>query len=999
VLLLKYIFLLAIFFLDAKIFAIDLIPFDKFESLTADERFEEIKKRVALNEWSEQGTEVINTFYEDSLKEKSVRGEYLSLLVKIQWSDLFDKNQREKAKKQLQVLEEKIKASNVEFLICYLYYLEGYIFYVEQNDVRAISLFKQALSIADNYEKILIYYHLSQSYRWLGDLDNALEIALIFNKEAKDYNFKKSIALSYEQLGEVYLRKKDYAKSVDAAFEALKIFKALNAYEFQVRVLNQISVAKFNLGKHDQQLRYLLEAVQLFDKKEIQDILKMTIYLNIGSNYSRRKRFDAAAKYVNYAMKLAKETDNKTMLITAELNYANLLTLDNKPDEAIKILERIKDVDAKYWGHEQRAWHAGFLATAYVAIKDFNKAKFSLEEAISLAEQYDPLNLEDIYRTAIEFYENTEDYENASKIKDSYFDLVVKKHAEEMNNLLYKNENESLAAKNKQNELALEAQKVRLIMLIGFLLAFFIIVSLQFNRYRVIQAKNRELERKETIVREKTADLQVVLDNIQQGVVTIELIDEHRQTVKSASLHFFDIFEHLSKDDLLQNGTLLSLFEGSNLNSEDLSKIRSIVVSSIHEDIWQWKINESLLPREMMIEKTKKTIEIDWAVVLENARIQKVIIAFKDVTELRNLSAIQVENEVNTRKLTAIATIGQAEYFYFIDCVTTMIKESSAAIANQEVYDRSALDLAFRNLHTIKGKARTLNFNQLSSFIHDIENVFHETRDLKRAFDQGFLLEQLSLVGTEIDSYTTLAKEKLRWDDKALSISIPLVDLQSWYRDLVQLTKKFEVGEAIDKLLIDIKKRYSSTLSEALRTILTSSSSLAEDMGKGGVQYDLKGCDVFVEPIHQDKLMSIFMHLVRNSVDHAFVPIEDRKDLGLEPPKITISLTKSESHYLIRYEDNGRGLNLEAIKKKASERGIQYHENDNIGLANLIFMPGFSTKDEVSDISGRGVGMDAVREYLIGYGGEIAFAHQSAVKSGYLLVSFELMLPEIFFDV
>ncbi len=742
-----------------------------------------------------------------------------------------------------------------------------------------------------------------------------------------------------------------------------------------------------------------MEAVQLFDKQGIQDNVKMTIFLNIGSNYSRIKKFDAARKYVKYAMDLAKETDNKTMIVTAELSYANLLTADNKPHEAIQILERIRDIDVKYWGQEQRAWHATYFSNAYFGIKDFSKAKQYLEEAISLTEQYDALNLEDVYKLAIEFYENTEDYKKASNVKDKYLNLLVKKQKEEMSKLLYKNENESLISKNKQNELALEAQKTRLAMLLGFLLAFFIIVALQFNRYSVIQAKNRELQRKEAIVREKTADLQVILDNIQQGVVTIELVDEHRQIVKNTSLHFFDIFEHLSKDDLLQSGTLLTLFEGSSLNSEDLSKIRSIVVSSIHEDIWQWRINESLLPREMMIEKTKKTIEIDWAVVLENECIQKIIITFKDVTELRKLSAIQEENEINTRKLTAIAGIGQLDYFYFIDSITSMIKESATVIANQDVYNKSALDLAFRNLHTIKGKARTLNFNQLSSFIHDIENAFHETRDQKRNFDRFFLLEQLSLVSDEIDSYTKLAKEKLKWDDKALSINIPLADLKSWQRDLVQLTRNLDIGESFKGLLLDIKKRYCSTLSDVLIIILTSSSSLSKEMGKGGIQYELKGCEVFVEPLYRDKLMAIFMHLVRNSVDHAFVPIDARQELQLDPPKIKVTLTKKDSTYLIRYEDNGKGLNLEVIKKKAIEKGIGYHEGDSIGLANLIFMPGFSTKDEVSDISGRGVGMDAVREYLVENGGEIFLTHKSSTKKGYLPILFELILPEKFFDV
>ena len=118
-------------------------------------------------------------------------------------------------------------------------------------------------------------------------------------------------------------------------------------------------------------------------------------------------------------------------------------------------------------------------------------------------------------------------------------------------------------------------------------------------------------------------------------------------------------------------------------------------------------------------------------------------------------------------------------------------------------------------------------------------------------------------------------------------------------------------------------------------------------------------------PEEMRPLMSTMQHLFRNSLDHG---IESPAKRGGKPSVSTIelSLTESDSQYTITYRDDGRGIDEAAVKRRALERGILAADIVNslsgAQLHQLIFEPGFSTASSLSDVSGRGLGMSAVRQ-------------------------------------
>jgi len=138
-----------------------------------------------------------------------------------------------------------------------------------------------------------------------------------------------------------------------------------------------------------------------------------------------------------------------------------------------------------------------------------------------------------------------------------------------------------------------------------------------------------------------------------------------------------------------------------------------------------------------------------------------------------------------------------------------------------------------------------------------------------------------------------------------------------------------------------------------------------------------------------EELTDPLTHMIRNSIDHGIESPEERRDAG-KPEEGTISLSAAHigSNIVIHITDDGAGLNKERILRKAVEKGI-VGEGDRLSdddVYDLIFAPGFSTAATVSDVSGRGVGMDVVRRNIQKIGGRIQVASTEGKGTRFTLV-------------
>ena len=154
---------------------------------------------------------------------------------------------------------------------------------------------------------------------------------------------------------------------------------------------------------------------------------------------------------------------------------------------------------------------------------------------------------------------------------------------------------------------------------------------------------------------------------------------------------------------------------------------------------------------------------------------------------------------------------------------------------------------------------------------------------------------------------------------------------------------------------------------------------LATELGKE-IDFTTAGAETELDKTVIDKLGDPLVHLIRNSVDHGIELPADRSAAGKpDQGRIHLSAQHSGAYVLISIEDDGRGLNTKAIRDKAVAKGIlapdaQPSEKE---IFELIFAPGFSTAENVSAISGRGVGMDVVSRNIEALGGSVEIQSQT----------------------
>ncbi|NIQ96656.1 MAG: chemotaxis protein CheA [Desulfuromonadales bacterium] len=140
------------------------------------------------------------------------------------------------------------------------------------------------------------------------------------------------------------------------------------------------------------------------------------------------------------------------------------------------------------------------------------------------------------------------------------------------------------------------------------------------------------------------------------------------------------------------------------------------------------------------------------------------------------------------------------------------------------------------------------------------------------------------------------------------------------------------------------------------------------------VALDIRGADTELDKLIVEELSDPLMHIIRNAIDHGIESASDRREAG-KPEKGTISLWASQkgNHVVLEIHDDGRGIDIDKVRRRAVERGLISADTDvtRDKLMELIFQPGFSTRDEVSELSGRGVGMDVVKNNIAALSGMI----------------------------
>ncbi|MGE7632997.1 chemotaxis protein CheW [Bacillus paramycoides] len=167
---------------------------------------------------------------------------------------------------------------------------------------------------------------------------------------------------------------------------------------------------------------------------------------------------------------------------------------------------------------------------------------------------------------------------------------------------------------------------------------------------------------------------------------------------------------------------------------------------------------------------------------------------------------------------------------------------------------------------------------------------------------------------------------------------------------------------------------------------------LAKDLGKK-IDLQIKGEDTEVDKIVIDEIGDPLVHLIRNAIDHGVETVEKRRDAGKnETGTIKLEAFHSGNHVVIQITDDGNGIHKGKVLEKAIKNGVvteaEANKLSDREVFDLIFQPGFSTAEVVSDLSGRGVGLDVVKHTIHSLGGHLIIDSEEGKGS-----TFRIELP------
>lgn len=255
-------------------------------------------------------------------------------------------------------------------------------------------------------------------------------------------------------------------------------------------------------------------------------------------------------------------------------------------------------------------------------------------------------------------------------------------------------------------------------------------------------------------------------------------------------------------------------------------------------------------------------------------------------------------------------------------------------------------------LEEVQSKGTQLNNKNDNSQLKDEDKISKKAHQFVRV-DLERMDKFMNLVGELVIHRTRLEQ---------LSNNYKAADLHETLEQVGRITS--ELQELVMKIRMLPVEKVFNRFPRMIRD-------LSNELGKE-IELVIKGEDTELDRTVIDEIGEPLVHLIRNSADHGIESAEERIKAGKKAAgTIKLIAYQEGNKAIIRVEDDGRGLDIEKIKQKAKKTGIDTSGMSDQDIKNLIFMQGFSTSEKVTDVSGRGVGMDVVKTKISAIGGTV----------------------------
>lgn len=453
------------------------------------------------------------------------------------------------------------------------------------------------------------------------------------------------------------------------------------------------------------------------------------------------------------------------------------------------------------------------------------------------------------------------------------------------------------------------------------------------------------------------ANLTHEMENVLQATRNNEILlsDE----VTDILFECFDALE-LSISNITEEGT-----ESKDANEQLRNKLKNLLSKEINNNTGESKKDKVKIDSYVIeiIKKAEKeglkafSIEfiLNEACMLKSARAFIIFNTLEDIGEVvySNPSVEDIEDEKFERKFTVLIVTKESKDFLS----TELGKIGEVDQINIDIFKDT-------NYEVILEKSNSIN----PDISINAENSKKDTDKNTNYQKSGKVTKTVRVDIERLDNLMNLVSEliiiKTRMDD--LSENSTGENMNETIEYLERITTNLH--DAVMKVRMVPIERVFNRFPRLVRD-------LSKELGKG-IELEMTGEETEVDRTVIDEIGDPLIHLIRNSIDHGIEMPEDRVKIGKsETGKVILKAYPDGNNVVIEVEDDGKGINCNLVRKKAIEKGV-IDEKEAETLTdeesiNLLFEAGFSTSDTVSDISGRGVGLDVVKSKIESINGNI----------------------------
>lgn len=401
-----------------------------------------------------------------------------------------------------------------------------------------------------------------------------------------------------------------------------------------------------------------------------------------------------------------------------------------------------------------------------------------------------------------------------------------------------------------------------------------------------------------------------------------------------------------------------------------------------------WHELAEFAPKEAWVERAPgdmRYVRLEFQPVFQGERIARVMLLASDESEVKRLETeVRSKDEEHARHLAAMRRLvagGGQIFVTFMETSIERIERCQALLHSAEHVSPVELHEIFQHVHTIKGEARAFDLDRLAKESAQLEEELAAAQAERRCAE-GIAIGPVRESWTR--QFDAMRESLLRAEElfiAASPIGRAVLDQITVSRSEIDRLSEL-AGNRRDELGALVKRLAARPFGEATASLVDRVPSWADAHGKRA-RLEVVGKELRIPADLARVLPGVLTHLIRNAIAHGIETPEQRVDAGKhEVGIIRITCRADATGITVCVEDDGKGLDHVHLERRAQDLKVSGEDT-----RELVFVPGLSTSEQVTEFSGRGLGLSAVRSQLSAVGCTIRVAYSGPGGTGFEMTS------------